>query len=69
MWLIDCLLFPFPQRRVPDNVSNKGSFVGTKDVITLRERCSFRVLHSVMLISYFIKRQDLQFYSHTVDVF
>ena len=60
---------PFPQRRVPDNVSNNGSFVGTKDVITLREKCSFRVLHSVMLISYFIKRQDLQFYSHTVYIF
>lgn len=69
MWLIDCFFFPFTQRRVPDNVSNNGSFVGTKDVITLREKCSFRVLHSVMLISYFIKRQDLQFYSHTVYVF
>ena len=57
------------RRRVPDNVSNNGSFVGTKDVITLREKCSFRVLHSVVLISYFIKRQDLQFYSHTVYVF
>ena len=51
MWLIGCLLRPsFPQRGVPNNVSSRCSFVGTKDVTTLREKHSFRALHSVMLV-------------------
>lgn len=32
----------FPWRGVPENVSDNGSFVGTKDVSALREKCSFR---------------------------
>lgn len=43
----NCLVRPsFPQRGVSNNVSN----IGTKDVTTLREKCSFRVLHSVMFV-------------------
>lgn len=40
----------FPPKRSLNTVADRDSSVGTKDVATSREKCSFRLLHFVMLV-------------------
>lgn len=58
MWLNNCLLSTFPKEEFK-YLTDNGSSVGTRDVATLREKCSSRFLHSVMFVS--LKRKTCNF--------